>query len=185
MENQTLIFLIGTFIITTFLWLIVIHFLRSKLQQLKSSYQNLSQNVDNEILKRGNANIESLKHEIIKLKTEMADVKQEKYLEGYKAAKSEFFLNVTPYYEEYKEGNDGFLINDFHHIVNIGYKYQLYINNLPILEPTVKWEQIIEEKKKEVDHNKVKSALEMVQNNLLPIVAQSNGILKLIPIAKK
>ena len=105
-------------------------------------------------------------------------------MEGYQKAKNEFFLNITPYYEEYTEGDDGFIVNDFRHEVRVGYKQQLYVNNLPLLEPTIVWEKIIEERKREVDHQKIKSALEMVEKNLLPIVAQSNGILKFIPISE-
>ncbi len=182
MQNQAIIYVIATFVGTSFLWLICVHFLKTKLDKLKNIHNNLSQNIDKEIIVRGNQSVDFLNQEIIRLKTEMSEVKQERYMDGYKAAKSEFFLNVTPYYEEYKDGNDGFLVNDIYHRVHVGYKYQLYINNLPILEPTVRWEKIIEERKKEVDHKKIKSALELIQDNLLPIVAQSNGILKLIPI---
>ena len=185
MENLTLNYIIGTFLITSIVWMLYLHFLKSKFEQLKNTHQNLNLNIDNELIVRGSQNLDQLKQEITQLKSEMSEVKQEKYIEGYKAAKNEFFLNITPYYEEIKLGNDGFIVNDFYHKVNVGYKYQLFINNLPILEPTVRWEKIIEEKKKEVDHNKIKSALEIIENNLIPIVAQSNGILKYIPISKK
>lgn len=183
MNNDTLMILLGSLVGTSLLWLIYIQILKSKLEKEKNNNQNLNQNIDKEIIVRGHQNTADLNLELTKLKNELSDIKHTSFMEGYKKAKDEFFLNVTPYHEEFKEGDNGFIINDFYHLVKVGYKYQLYINNLPILEPTIKWEKIIEERKREVDHAKIKSALEMVEKNLLPIVASSNGILRFVPIS--
>ena len=180
---ETLIAIIVTIIGTSLLWLIYIQILKNRLDKEKNNNKNLSQNIDNEIIVRGHQNNSELNKELTKLKNELSDTKHASYMEGYDKAKNEFFLNVMPYYEEDTIGNNGFIVNDFQHTVKVGYKYQLYINNLPILEPTIKWEKIINEKKKEVDHAKIKSALEIIEKNLLPIVAQSNGILRFIPLS--
>jgi len=184
MNNQIIIAIICTFGGSSLLWLIYIQNLKSRLEKLTHNHQNLSSNIDKEIIVRGNQNIDDLKQEIIKIKSEMAEAKYSNYMDGYNKAKSEFFLNITPYHEESKIGKDGLIINDFQHIVNIGYKYQLYINNIPVLEPTIRWESKLEEKKTVVDHEKIKSALEMIEKSLLPIVAQSNGVLRFISTVK-
>ncbi len=183
MENQILIIGVSV-LVTSFAWFIYAQFLKNKLTHISNNHHHLNQSIEKEIIVRGNQNLDDLNKEIIALKSEISDTKHNSFMEGYQKAKNEFFLNITPYYEEYTEGDDGFIVNDFRHEVRVGYKQQLYVNNLPLLEPTIVWEKIIEERKREVDHQKIKSALEMVEKNLLPIVAQSNGILKFIPISE-
>lgn len=177
--------IVGSIILlTSFAWFVYVQSTKKKLQHLTFSYQNLSENIDKEVIVRADQNMNTLKKELNTLRTELAEVRHKSYQEGYSKAKDEMFLNITPYYEEYKNGDNGFLVNDFHHLVHVGYKYQLYINNLPILEPTIHWEKIIEEKKREVDMEKVDAALKMIEHTLLPIVAQSNKVLRYIPLNK-
>ena len=182
MNNVNLIIIVITCISTSIVWLIYVQLVKNKLERITNNHNNLNKNIDNEIIVRGSQNVEELKDVIIMLKSEISDTKHKSFFEGYQKAKDEFYLNITPYSEENKKGNTGVIVNDFHHKVYIGYKYQLYINGLPILEPTIRWEKIIEEKKREVDQAKIRSALEMIEKNLLPIVAQSNKILRYIPI---
>ncbi len=185
MNNQLVILIVSTLCGTSLIWFIYVQKLKSRIEKLVNNNQNINQNIDKEIIFRENQNIDKLNKEIIKLKHEIAEAKHYNYMEGYNKAKGEFFLSITPYQEESKIGKDGFIINDFHHVVNIGYKYQLYINNLPVLEPTIKWESKLEERKTMVDQEKIKSALKMVEENLFPVVAQSNGVLRLVSTVNK
>ncbi len=184
MTNQLIIMVSTVLIISSLLWLIYIQTLKNKIEGLKNKCNNLTEDIEREIFIRGNKNIDELNSVIFKLKSEMAESRHSHYMEGYDKAKSEFFLNVTPYYEENKVGKDGFIMNDIRHVVNIGYRYQLYINNIPVLEPTIRWERKLEEKKVTIDHEKIKSALDIIEKSLLPIVAQSNGILRLVSVVK-
>ncbi|MGV6946948.1 hypothetical protein [Sphingobacterium kyonggiense] len=184
MENQFLI-LGGTILITSCFWFVYVQILRSKIAHMSNNNYNLNQNIEKEAILKSHKYLDELNKEIINLKTQMADVKHTSFFEGYNKAKGEFFLNITPYYEELTDGDDGLFINDFIHEVRVGYKQQLYVNNLPLLDPTVVWENVIVERKKEVDYQKIKIALDIVEKNLLPIVAQSNGILRFIPTTEK
>lgn len=184
MENQFLI-LGGTFLLTSCCWLVYVQILKSKIANISNYNYNLNQNIDKEALLRSHQHLDELNKEIINLKTQIANVKHTSFSEGYNKAKSEFYLNITPYYEEFSYGDDGLFINNFEHEVRVGYKQQLYVNNLPLLEPTFVWEKVIKEKKRTVDHEKIKSALEIVTNNLLVIVSKSNGVLRLAPTKDK
>ena len=45
------------------------------------------------------------------LRESHAKIKHESYLEGYQKGKSEFSVKISPYKDETRTGNDGFIIN--------------------------------------------------------------------------
>ena len=72
------------------------------------------------------------------------------------------------------------LINDIYHEVYVGYKYQLFMNGIPILEPaTITLEKLVESKR-EVDFVKVERAINLVESKLMPMISESKGIMKLV-----
>lgn len=184
MEIQIIIYLIISVIITSLLWFIYVTKLKGNYSNLQNNHQNLNMNLDKEIIIKGDENLKVLQNRITELQSSINQVKHESYIEGYDKARSEFSIKVYPYKREYKVGDNGFIINDIYHEVKIGYQYQLFVNGIPLLQPAIVIEEILTEQKKEVDYNKINKALEIIESKLLPIVAESKGLIKFITKTK-
>lgn len=180
METNIIFYLFGIALITSLIWYTYVTKLKSNYSNLLNNHQNLNQNLDKEILVKGDENVKSLQNTISELKASISEVKHTSYLEGYEKARGEFSIQVFPYKEEYTEGNDGFIINDIFHQVQVGYQYQLFVNGIPMLKPAVVIEQTLTEKKKQVDYQKVTVAMNLIEQKLLPMVAESKGLIKLL-----
>lgn len=172
MSVLELIYIVIAIVITSLLWLVYLTNLRSK-------HNNLHKNIDNEVFVKSDERISLLKEEINNLNSKVLIEKNNSFQEGFDKARSEFSLEVNPYKEEFIDGDDGFIINDIYHEVNIGYKYQLFINGIPVLKPSIIIDHVFIERKKEVDYQKVKTALEIVENSFVSIAKNTNGILKI------
>ena len=172
MSVLELIYIVIAIVITSLLWLVYLTNLRSK-------HNNLHKNIDNEVFVKSDERISLLKEEINNLNSKVLIEKNKSFQEGFDKARSEFSLEVNPYKEEFIDGDDGFIINDIYHEVNIGYKYQLFINGIPVLKPSIIIDHVFIERKKEVDYQKVKTALEIVENSIVSIAKNANGILKI------
>ena len=172
MSVLELIYIVIAIVITSLLWLVYLTNLRSK-------HNNLHKNIDNEVFVKSDERISLLKEEINNLNSKVLIEKNKSFQEGFDKARSEFSLEVNPYKEEFIDGDDGFIINDIYHEVNIGYKYQLFINGIPVLKPSIIIDNVLIERKKEVDYQKVKTALEIVENSIVSIAKNANGILKI------
>lgn len=172
MSVLELIYIVIAIVITSLLWLVYLTNLRSK-------HNNLHKNIDNEVFVKSDERISLLKEEINNLNSKVLIEKNKSFQEGFDKARSEFSLEVNPYKEEFIDGDDGFIINDIYHEVSIGYKYQLFINGIPVLKPSIIIDNVLIERKKEVDYQKVKTALEIVENSIVSIAKNANGILKI------
>jgi|GEM_PF-3103364 len=184
MEIHTVLYLLTSIVITSLLWFMYVIKLKSNYSNLKNNHENLNMNLDKEIIVKTDENVKSLQSAIVDLKSSIAGIKHESYLEGYEKARNEFSIKVYPYKKELKQGDDGWIINDIFHKVKVGYQYQLFVNGIPILQPATVIEQTLTETKREVDYNKVSMALDAIESKLLPIVAESKGLIKLLTNTK-
>lgn len=180
MENNILLYTSLTFFITSFIWYIYCQSIKSKLKLLSHDHNNLNKNIDIEIGVKADKNTINLQNTITELKVQIAETKQQSFLEGYDKARSEFSVKVFPYKTEHQQGDEGWLINDIYHCVELGYQYQLFVNGLPVLKPAIIIEEILEEHKKEVSYEKVKLATNTIEANLKPLIENSNGLLSLL-----
>ncbi len=167
-----MIYIVIAIVMTSLIWLIYLTNLRSK-------HNNLHKNIDNEVFVKSDERISVLKEEISNLKSNVLIEKNKSFQEGFDKARSEFSLEVYPYKEEFFDGDDGFIINDIYHEVSVGYKYQLFINGIPVLKPSIIIDNVLIERKKEVDHQKIKTALDIVEKRIIGIAKNTNGILKI------
>ena len=157
MSVLELIYIVIAIVITSLLWLVYLTNLRSK-------HNNLHKNIDNEVFVKSDERISVLKEEINNLNSKVLIEKNKSFQEGFDKARSEFSLEVNPYKEEFIDGDDGFIINDIYHEVNIGYKYQLFINGIPVLKPSIIIDHVFIERKKEVvknNYTKAETAIEL------------------------
>lgn len=184
MEVQFYISLLISITITSLLWYIYVTKLKGEFSTLKNNHQNLNMNLDKEIIVKDDEKYKLLQNKLSEAHLNINQIKHESYLEGYEKAKKEFSIKIYPYKREKKRGDDGFLINDIFHEVTLGYQYQLFVNGIPLLQPAVIIEEKLTQQKKEVDYNKVNKVMEMIESKLLPIVADSKGLIKLIKTTK-
>lgn len=180
MEINIIIYLSLTFIITSFCWFIYVGKLKNNYSILKNNYDNFTLNLEKEVLLKTGETHKTLENTIADLRFSLSEEKHKSYLEGYEKAKNEFSIQVFPYKEEHTQGDNGWFVNDIFHEVIIGYKYQLFINGIPLLQPAIVIEEILTEEKREVDYNKVRIALEVIETKLLTIIGESKGLIKLI-----
>ncbi len=173
METNFLFYLSTAIVVTSLLWYVYVI-------KIKSKYENLNSNLDREVIVKSGDNVKNLEETINNLKANASEIKHKSFQEGYEKARSEFSITVFPFTDEYKSGDDGFLINDIYHEVYVGYKYQLFMNGIPILEPaTITLEKLVESKR-EVDFVKVERAINLVESKLMPMISESKGIMKLV-----
>lgn len=181
MEPIFWISLLAAISITSFLWFIYASFLKSKLNVLKGEYDHLNGNIDTEVTLRTDKLFAHLHERIIQLRNEVTDTRVSAFNQGYARARSEFSIKVFPYKEEHLEGSEGIFINDLEHQVVLGYQYQLFVNGIPVLAPAVVIEQELSSRQKKVDIRRINAVLSVIKEKLLPIIAESNGLIQLFP----
>jgi hypothetical protein len=69
--------------------------IKSNYSNLLNNHQNLNQNLDKEILVKGDENVKSLQNTISELKASISEVKHTSYLEGYEKARGEFYTSFS------------------------------------------------------------------------------------------
>lgn len=185
MENQVIIFIIISIIITSLVWYIYVTKLKGNYSNLQNNHENLNMNLDKEIIVKGDQNIKELQNKINELKHNLSETKQQSYLEGYDKARSEFTIKIFPYKKELKKGDSGWIINDLYHEVQVGYLYQLFLNGIPLLQPAIIIEETLKEEKKEIDYVKIEKVINIIESKLIPIVAESKGLMSYIAGPKK
>lgn len=178
MEINFIIYLLSAVTITSLIWYVYA-------SKLKSKYENLNSNLDKELIVKSDSQTKDLLKTINELKASIPEIKQKSFTEGYDKAKSELSISVIPFKKEIKTGDAGFLINDIYHEVTLGYKYQLFINGIPALQPAIIIEDVLVEKKSWIDYEKVDKALKIIETKLIPLVKDSKGVLKILPSEQK
>ncbi len=178
MSNIQIIYICISVLITSLIWFIIF-------SKIKGKYDNLNSNLDKELIIKSDNNTKSLQNKINDLIASIPDLKAKSYDEGYDKAKSEFSIQVFPYKDEFKKGNDGIFINDIYHEVSIGYQYQLFVKGIPVLQPAIIIEETLVENKRYVDFEKIEDVINLVESKLKPMIENSNGIMKLVSSIKK
>lgn len=185
MDLNVITYIVFSVTVTSLLWYIYVAKLKNQALSLKLGYEQLSANFDKEISFKSTSNIQALEKTIFELESKIAAVKHESFTEGYNKGRGEFSIKIFPYKEENKSGDDGWLINDIYHEIILGYQYQLFMNGIPLLQPAVIVEEILTEAKREVDYKKVEFVTSAIESRLLPIIADSKGVIKLIKNSNK
>lgn len=177
--NLTVYPLLASFV-TSLMWYIYVVKLKAANNSIKSDYNRLNSNLDREVSYLSDTRYKTLEKQLNELKLTLTEAKIESFREGYEKAKKEFSIRVFPYKQEHRQGDEGWLINDIQHEIILGYQYQLFLNGIPILQPAIVVEEVLSEQKREVDYRKINAALEAIEAKLLPIIAQSKGLIKFI-----
>lgn len=180
METTFIIYLLLSCTITSLIWFIYVTKLKGVYNNIKIEYDRLNISITKEVSLQSNIHQSDLQNKIKELELSISETKFKSFNDGYDKARGEFSIKVFPYKEEHKQGDDGWIINDIYHEILIGYQYQLFLNGIPILQPAIIVEEVLTEQKREVDYNKIDIALNAVEAKLLPIVAGSKGLIKLI-----
>lgn len=172
METNFLFYLSTAIVVTSLLWYVYVI-------KTKSKYENLNSNLDREVIVKSGDNVKNLEETINNLKANASELNTKVFKRVMRKQEAEFSIAVLTKFE-YKSGDDGFLINDIYHEVYVGYKYQLFMNGIQILEPaTITLEKLVESKR-EVDFVKVERAINLVESKLMPMISESKGIMKLV-----
>ncbi len=181
MDFELITYLALAITITSLSWFAYAIKLKSNYTNLKTHYENLHFNIDREVTSKGDQKVNQLHNVINDLKTQIAEVRHSSYQLGYATARKEFSVKMYAHKETYLQGSKGLLFNDIFHRVEIGYKYQLFVNGIPVLQPAVVIVEILEEEKKEVDIGKIQDAIKGLQDIIKPIIENSKGLIQFLP----
>lgn len=180
METPVIIYLIATSVITSLVWYISLQKLKLANKILKSNQEELNKNLEKEVQLRAGSRVAELERIIVQLKSDVTEAKHQGFKEGHAKARSEFTIQVSPYRQEHLQGNEGWFVNDIYHQISLGYSYQLFLNGIPILQPSVVVHTVLEEEKRQVDLQRIAYTISKIHGELREIAESSNGMIKLL-----
>ncbi|MFP9112918.1 hypothetical protein ACLI1A_03180 [Flavobacterium sp. RHBU_3] len=178
METTTIIYLITTFVITSLLWYVYMQKLVNKYNILKNDFEKVNTNISKEVEYKSDEVIRNFEKQISELHLKVSEEQQKSYKAGYATAQSEYSVSISPYKEEFRHGDNGWIVNNIYHRIEVGYQYQLFIRDLPVLAPAVIVNEVLEESKREIDQQKVKAVMDFIESNIKTLIENSNGLLK-------